>query len=136
MHDARMPDADILNRADIERLVDCFYGRIRADALLGPIFDDVAETDWETHLPKMYDFWNAVLLGVPGFRGNPMAVHAALADRVPLGAREFSRWLELFAASVDVTFVGPVAEDAKRRASQIAATMQYHLATPRPSPRA
>jgi hemoglobin len=61
-----------------------------------------------------------------------MAVHASLADRVPLGTREFSRWLELFEASVDGAFVGPVAEDAKRRASQIAATMQYRFATPRP----
>ena len=61
---------DIASRADIERLVNGFYERVRGDELLGPIFDDVAQTDWALHLPKMYDFWEGVLFGVAGFRGN------------------------------------------------------------------
>jgi hemoglobin len=119
---------DIASRADIERLVNRFYERVRGDDLLGPIFDDVAQTDWARHLPKMYDFWEGVLFGVPGFRGNPLFVHRELARRLPLGDREFGRWLGLFHESVDTLFSGPCAEGAKARAVRIAAVMQHHIA--------
>jgi len=118
---------DIRTRADIVRLVDGFYADVRRDAILGPIFDDVARTDWDVHLPKMYDFWESVLFGRGTFRGNPLAVHLALGERVPLGEREFGRWLELFSGQIDALFAGPVAEDAKFRAARIAAVMQHHL---------
>jgi hemoglobin len=118
---------DIDSRADIERLVNDFYERVRGDELLRPIFDDVAQTDWARHLPKMYDFWEGVLFGVAGFRGNPLAVHRELACRVPLREREFGRWLDLFHESVDTLFCGPCAEDAKTRALRIAAVMQHHI---------
>jgi hemoglobin len=120
---------DIASRADIERLVNDFYGRVRGDDLLGPIFDDIAHTDWVQHLPKMYDFWEGVLFGVAGFRGNPLAVHRDLASRVPVGEREFGRWLALFHSSVDALFSGPCAENAKARALRIAAVMQHHISS-------
>ncbi len=123
-----IPDhSDITSRDDIERLVNRFYGRVRADTILGPIFDDVAHTDWDAHLPRMYDFWETVLFGASAFQGNPLAVHLALAARTSLGAQEFGRWLRLFHESVDTLFNGPRAEDAKVRASRIAAVMQHHL---------
>ena len=118
---------DMASRADIERLVDGFYERVRGDELLGPIFDDAAHTDWSRHLPKMYDFWEGVLFGVAGFRGDPLSVHRELARRLPLGAREFGRWLDLFHASVDTLFSGPCADGAKTRAVRIAAVMQHHI---------
>jgi hemoglobin len=120
-------ERDLASRADIVRLVDAFYARVRADGILGPIFDDVAHTDWDRHLPRMYDFWDAVLFGAPGFHGNPLAVHRALALRVPLGAGEFGRWLALFHETVDALFRGPVAEDTKLRASRIATVMRHHI---------
>ena len=36
---------DLAGRADIERLVNTFYERVRSDDLLGFIFDDVAKID-------------------------------------------------------------------------------------------
>lgn len=119
---------DIASRADVVRLVDTFYDRIRADDLLGRVFDQVAKTDWSVHLPKMYSFWSAVLFGEPGFKGNPMAVHLDLARQTPLGPREFVRWIEVFHANVDANFTGPVATEAKARASRIADVMQQYLA--------
>lgn len=118
---------DMASRADIEHLVNRFYERVRGDDLLGPIFDDVAHTDWAKHLPKMYDFWQGVLFGVAGFRGNPLQVHRDLARRIPLGEKEFGRWLDLFHETVDSLFSGPCAEDAKTRALRIAAVMQSHI---------
>ena len=120
---------DITGRTDIVRLVDTFYDRVRADDLLGPIFDDIANVDWAVHLPKMYAFWDSVLFGTPGFKGNPLAVHRALAGKATLTAREFGRWVSLFHDSVDEAFAGPMADEAKRRASRIAVVMQFHIAS-------
>jgi len=120
--------SDIATRADIVRLVDRFYTRVREDDLLGPIFDDVAHVDWAAHLPKMYAFWDSVLFGRPGFKGNPLAVHSALARLTPLTPREFSRWVVLFEMTVEDLFTGVVAEEAKLRAARIAETMQYRIA--------
>jgi hemoglobin len=127
MRERNAAAGDIASRADIVRLVDGFYQRVRADEILGPIFDDVAHTDWDRHLPKMYDFWDAVLFGAAGFHGNPLAVHRELATRVPLGAPEFGRWLALFHQSVDTLFRVPRAEDTKLRAARIATVMRHHI---------
>jgi hemoglobin len=121
------PRGDIHGRDEIVRLVDSFYAAVRADAVLGPIFDDIAHTDWDVHLPKMYDFWETVLFGRSLFRGNPLAVHLNLATRVPLTEREFSRWLALFEQQVDRLFSGPIGDEAKLRARRIAAVMHHHL---------
>ncbi len=121
---------ELADRADVTRLVDIFYDRIRADDLLGPIFDDVAHVDWAAHLPLMYDFWDSVLFSAGTFHGNPLAVHRQLALRVPLTGREFARWLSLFESTVDDLFEGPMAEHAKLAAARIAAALQYHLSTP------
>ena len=118
---------DIHDRTQIVRLVDGFYGAVRADDLLGPIFDGIAQTDWAVHLPKMYDFWETVLFGRSVFRGNPLAIHLNLATRVPLTEREFSRWLALFEQQVDRLFTGPIADEAKMRARRIAAVMHHHV---------
>lgn len=118
---------DIQDRSHIIRLVDRFYDAVRADDVLGPIFDDIARTDWAVHLPKMYDFWDTVLFGRSGFRGNPLAIHLDLATRVPLTDREFGRWLMLFHEQVDALFEGPVADEAKLRARRIAAVMHHHV---------
>ena len=119
---------DITSRADIERVVDAFYDLVQADDRLGPIFNDVAKVDWDAHLPKMYDFWEAVLFGAAGFKGNPLAAHRVLARRTPLTADAFDRWLALFHSTVDRLFAGPVADEAKLRASRVAGVMQYHIA--------
>jgi hemoglobin len=75
----------------------------------------------------MYDFWELVLFGTSSFKGNPLAVHRGLARQTPLGDREFGRWIELFHATVDRSFAGPMAEEAKFRASRIRAVMQYNV---------
>ena len=119
---------DLTDRADIVRLVDAFYGRVRVDAILGPIFEGIARVDWAVHLPKMYDFWESVLFGSAAFKGNPLVVHRELARRVVLTSSEFDRWIQLFHSSVDDLFVGSCADEAKSRASRIALVMQHHIA--------
>ncbi|RYF45344.1 MAG: sec-independent protein translocase TatC, partial [Cytophagaceae bacterium] len=37
----------------VRLLVNSFYDKVQVDPLIGPIFMDVAEVDWASHLPKM-----------------------------------------------------------------------------------
>ena len=114
---------DIVGIDSIRIMVDEFYAQVRQDELLGPVFSKVITGDWQPHLTQMYNFWNAALFGVPGFRGNPFAKHAPL----PISAQHFSRWLELFGQTIDRHFEGVVAEDAKKRAELMAVMFQHKL---------
>jgi hemoglobin len=113
---------DITFRRDIEQLIDRFYERVRADDVIGFLFNDVARVDWPKHLPVMYDFWDFLLLGGDTYRGNPIQRHFDLHALHPLSAEHFDRWIELFTGTVDELFEGPKAEDAKFRAMAIAET--------------
>lgn len=119
--------ADITNRKDIVLLVDTFYDQVRENEALNYIFNDLAKVDWESHLPRMYDFWASMLLGENGFTGNPMQKHVALSRRAPLTEKEFSEWLRLFTKTVNTLFEGPKAREAEIRAKSIAKLMLYKI---------
>jgi hemoglobin len=114
---------DISNRADIQLLVDTFYNKVRLDETIGYLFNDVAQVNWEQHLPRMYDFWENILFQTGGFKGNPMAAHVQLHQQSPLTAAHFERWQQLFLATVDEQFEGDKAELIKQRARSIATMM-------------
>jgi hemoglobin len=98
--------------ANIRVLVYAFYDRVRADPLLGPIFDAALAGRWDAHLPKMCAFWSSLVLGAKQYRGNVQQAHAPLAGIEP---RHFSRWLNLFLDTVEeryepaaaIPFMGP-----------------------------
>lgn len=114
---------DISTSADVRLLIDQFYNKVRADEMLGFIFDEVAQVDWPHHLPIMYQFWEFLLLDTPdAYRGNPIQKHMDLHRKHPLKAKHFDRWLALFHSTVDEHFQGPKAEDAKFRAFAISET--------------
>ncbi len=117
-----MKKTDIQFRTDIEQLINRFYDRVKADPVIGYIFNDIAKVDWPKHLPVMYDFWEFLLLQGKNYQGNPIEKHFELHARHPLTAEHFDRWLALFQESVDDLFAGPVADDAKFRAMVIAET--------------
>ncbi len=117
----------IQNRSDIELLVNTFYEKVRANKVLGYIFDDVAQIDWDNHLPQMYSFWASLLLGEHSFRGNPMVKHIKLSKMTPMTNVEFSEWLLLFNQTVDELFIGEKAEEAKIRAANIARLMLHKI---------
>ena len=80
----------------IAALVETFYGKIREDDLLGPIFAERI-ADWPMHLARMKAFWRSVLLGSGEFAGNPILKHLAIPD---LEERHFAHWLTLFYATL------------------------------------
>lgn len=114
------PQPDLQGRAEIEILVNAFYDRVRSDAVLGHIFNHVAQTNWETHLPKMYAFWETVMFRSGGFTGNPLAAHAKLVPLTDMGRDKFDHWLKLFRGTVDDLFAGEHAEHIKRCAEDMA----------------
>lgn len=111
---------DIAGRSEIEGLVDEFYKRVRDDELLGIIFTDVAKVEWDSHLPKMYAFWETVLFGTGNYRGNPIGAHSQLVGRAEMGKAQFDRWLTLFCSAVDDLFAGERADHIKNCAEDMA----------------
>ena len=114
---------DIQISEDIQLMVDTFYNKVKADDLLGPIFENVVQGDWTKHLKKMYNFWETVLLNVHKYTGSPFQKHIPL----PIEAMHFERWLSLFHATVDDLFQGEKAEEVKKRSSQMGMMFQYKL---------
>lgn len=124
---------DIRTREDIKTLVNAFYRKVRSDAVLSPVFEDTMQVDWETHLPKMYDFWETALFHRPRYKGNPVTVHQQVHAQSPLEKIQFDTWIRLFNETVDEHFTGEIAHQAKVRALSIATVLQIKTSSPRDS---
>lgn len=111
---------DISSIDDIRRLVDTFYGKVRKDDLIGPIFIGAIGDNWPTHLEKMVRFWQTVLLGEHTYYGSPFPPHG----RMPLEQKHFETWLSLWNTTIDELFAGEgegaTAAEAKWRAGKMA----------------
>lgn len=107
-----MTKKTLASRADLEILLDKFYDRVKKDDLIGPIFNDVAQVNWDEHVKKIYNFWDTLLFGAENYKGRPFPPH------IPLGLKveHFKRWLELFFMTVDELYEGQKAEEIKIRA--------------------
>jgi hemoglobin len=125
-----MQKHDILLEEDVKALVNAFYDKVRADDVIGYIFNDIAHVNWEHHLPRMYAFWEFLLLGKDTYKGNPIEPHHKLAMKVDLKVEHFDRWLKLFQESVDDLFIGPGADNAKNRAYLITETWKPKFTGP------
>lgn len=107
---------DISTKEDIKLLVDTFYGTVRKDDLLGPIFNERIKDKWPEHLEKLNGFWQMVLFQEASYQGRPFPPHANL----PIDASHFQRWLQIFNATVDELFTGAKATEAKWKAGNMA----------------
>ncbi|MGD1848006.1 MAG: group III truncated hemoglobin [Salibacteraceae bacterium] len=113
----------ITSRKEIALLVNEFYQSVRADALLGPIFNGaIAEEEWTSHIEKHIDFWEGHLLGTAKFKGNPKAAHQKVDKQIHYGMEQyhFGQWLNLWFDTIERLFEGPNAEKAKNTARQMA----------------
>lgn len=119
----RQRDETGIDEAMIDALVEGFYARVRDDALIGPIFADRI-TDWAPHLKQMELFWSSVALSTGVYQGRPMPKHLPL----PIDARHFDRWLELFVETAR-TLCPPIAADHFiERARRIAESLELGVA--------
>ncbi|TDD78782.1 group III truncated hemoglobin [Flavobacterium caseinilyticum] len=114
---------DITTLEDIKLLVDTFYSTVQKDEFIGPIFNGKIGNRWPEHLEKMYRFWQTILLEVHSYSGSPFPPHKQL----PVAKEHFDRWMEIFTATTDSLFAGPLAEEAKLRAKNMAEMFNYKI---------
>ena len=105
-------------------LVHSFYARVRADPLLGPVFNR-AISDWDAHLDKLCAFWSSVTLMTGRYKGTPMKAHAELPE---ISSAHFERWLVLFQATAIKTCPPNPADVFVDRANRIADLLQLGIA--------
>lgn len=115
---------DITSNADIRTMVDRFYQKVQQDADLGYIFNEFVQVDWNSHLPKMYAFWEKIAFGTGLYVGRPFDPHIPL----PIGRVHFEKWLAIFKSNLDESFAGSKADELKQRASNIASVFEHKLA--------
>ena len=122
----------ILNREDVQLLVNEFYKKVRVDNLLGPIFNETI-TDWESHLNHLTTFWESSLfIGKKldkKYIGNPLEAHEKVdaAYNNSITELHFGIWLNLWYATIDEYFEGEMADNAKRRARKMGTFMYLKI---------
>lgn len=106
---------------DIATLVPAFYARIRADAVLGPIFNGAID-DWPHHLDNLQAFWSSVMLTSGRYKGQPMVAHVR---HEPHMTREnFARWLALWSETATELLAPDAAAAFREKADRIAESLQ------------
>jgi hemoglobin len=107
---------DLGGRGDIHDLVVRFYREVVFDDLLAPMFGEVAEV-----------VWARVLLGDPSYRGALLATHRHVHELEAFRLEHFDRWYLLWTQTIDESWAGPLAEQAKSHAARVGATMSRQL---------
>lgn len=109
----------------IKELVDKFYTSVRQDALLGPIFADKIQNNWDEHLNTMYNFWSSIALTTGRYKGQPLLKHLNLPK---LEEHHFIRWITLFTKNAHEICPKDAAEFFIDRAKRIADSLMRGIA--------
>lgn len=112
-----VPKRTYLDRQAITELVQNFYGDVRADETVGPIFEAELRDRWDIHLPRMVEFWSTLMIGARSFSGNVYGKHMALDGVTP---EHFQSWLRLWFTRTDSMFTAIPAGDLQEIATGIA----------------
>lgn len=118
---------DILSKDDLVLLVNTFYDRVRRDEVIGHIFNTIIGDDWSVHLPIMYTFWNTVLFGAEGYKGQAVGKHVEIDRKIQLQPAHYERWISLWRNTVDHLFEGPNATKIKDKAQTMLQLIQFKV---------
>jgi hemoglobin len=118
---------DLDSRSAIHDLVVAFYREIVLDDLLAPVFEEVAETDWAVHIPRLIDYRCRILLGHRVYNGALLEAHREVHEQQAFRGEHFDRWYQLWVASIDARWQGPRAEQAKSHAATTAGLISRRL---------
>jgi hemoglobin len=105
-------------------LLDRFYARVRADAELGPVFNDAVE-DWSRHLATLADFWSSVMLTTGRYKGNPVQAHLKHGARI--SSEMFERWLAIWTETTDEMVSPVIAAALQSKAARIAQSLDLAI---------
>ncbi|HEY0623639.1 group III truncated hemoglobin [Sphingomonas sp.] len=113
-----------IDEDSLRELVEAFYARVRADASLGPVFDDAIH-DWPEHLDRLTDFWSSVMLTSGRYKGQPVPAHKKHGDHITPAL--FDRWLALWAETTGELMTPDAAAALQLKAARIAESLQLAL---------
>ena len=108
----------------LARLVNRFYAAVRADAMIGPLFNDAID-DWPHHLEKLAAFWSSLMLSSGRYKGMPMAAH--LKHRARITPAMFDRWLVLWSEATEAEMPPAAAQSMQAKAARIAESFKLAL---------
>jgi hemoglobin len=110
-----------LSEQGLAKLIPEFYARVRADPILGPIFDG-AIVDWGEHLEKLQAFWSSIMLASGRYKGQPMVAHLRHEDAMTVA--NFDRWLALWQKTTEDVLDPDNAAALQTKAARIAESLQ------------
>lgn len=119
-----MEQDEQIDETALERLIPAFYDRVRADAEIGPLFNDAVH-DWPGHLERLVAFWSSVMLTSGRYKGSPMAAH--LKHKAHITPAMFDRWLAIWTATTDELLAPAAAAALQAKAARIAESLQLAL---------
>lgn len=120
----QMDSIEGIDEEGLARLVGRFYAKVRADRLIGPVFNDAID-DWPEHLEKLAAFWSSLMLTTGRYKGTPMAAHLKHRDR--LTPAMFERWLALWRETTVEEMPPQAAAAMQAKANRIAESFKLAL---------
>ena len=120
--------ADGITEDQLHALVDLFYGRVRRDTLIGPVFNGAIE-DWPDHLDRLQAFWSSVMLTSGRYKGRPLPAHIKHGDRISPAA--FERWLALWREATEEVLPPAAAAAMQEKAARIAESLSLGISIAR-----
>lgn len=113
-----------MTEQQLVELVRHFYGKVRQDDLLGPVFNG-AIADWPAHLEKLSAFWSSVMLTTGRYKGQPMVAH--MKHKSVIEPAMFDRWLGLWRETATEVLDEEGAAAVTAKAERIAESLQLGM---------
>lgn len=109
----------------LQLLIHTFYGEVREDPLIGPVFNRAID-DWPEHLDKLQAFWSSVMLTSGRYKGRPLPAHIRHADSI--SPASFDRWLAIWRDVTNRILDPASAEAMQEKARRIAESLSLGIA--------
>jgi hemoglobin len=113
-----------ITEESLKVLVDTFYGRVRQDPLLGPVFNGAID-DWPGHLHKLQAFWSSIMLTTGRYKGRPLPAHIKHAEII--SPAMFRRWLALWQETTAEILPASAATAMQEKAARIAESLSLGI---------
>ena len=111
-----------ITRDNLRILMTSFYEKAIQHQELGPYFinelgNDITDDEWVDHIELLADFWLAKLLGEETYYGDFVGAHVKMPQ---IKKETVSIWLDLFSLTLDEIYVKDIAEDFRKKGTQLA----------------
>jgi hemoglobin len=113
-----------ITEENLQKLVETFYGKVREDPLIGPVFNGAIE-DWPAHLEKLQAFWSSVMLTTGRYKGRPMPAHVRHAEAI--SPASFERWLAIWRETTEELLDAKAAAAMQEKAERIAESLSLGI---------